>query len=114
MQDFQRQNLDNLFSPKYSNIRVDIMQFIFDGKAYKAVKISGPNNLLSLVFDTNGNKEIKVLALKGNTSANIDKWGIKNQVSSGLEEANKEFGINYKIKEIQLVPFDTPVMSIKN
>jgi hypothetical protein len=91
------------------------MQFIFDGKAYKAIKITGPtHNLLGLVFDNNGDNDIEVLALgqmKDREKA-ISPSDVKNQVFSGLKEANHAFKVNYRVKQIQFIPSDTPSANV--
>ena len=88
------------------------MIFTYDGEFYKIVKITGPShNLLGLSFFNNNEDiiETSIIALdeKNSKVQNIEKKDIMQQVKLGLEEANKKFSVNYKIKKIQYLKSDT-------
>lgn len=91
------------------------MQFIFDGKVYKAIKISGPkHNILGLAFDDKSHaNECKIEALEDtNTEININSSDVVEQVQAGIDEINQKFGVNYVARQIQFVPADTPSKTI--
>jgi hypothetical protein len=91
------------------------MQFVFDGKFYKAIKITGPrHNMLGLVLDKNSNHEIDVIALRSSKdeSNNISSLDVKDQVLSGVEAINHKFGVKYTVEKIQFVSSDTPSESV--
>lgn len=91
------------------------MQFIFDGNIYKAIKISGPkHNILGLALDDIGRiSECKIVALYNkNPEINISASDVMEQVQAGIQEINKQFGVNYAASQIQYVPADTPSQTI--
>lgn len=92
-----------------------IMQYIYDGELYKIVKISGPkHNMLALCFNESA-EVIEIIDIEkscGNSAEKISLLSVKNQVLSGVAEANKELGTNYKVARIQFVSSDTPSDSI--
>lgn len=91
------------------------MQFVFDGKFYKAIKITGPaHNMLGLALEEIKNHEIEIISLGSRMIAenNINELDVKNQVLSGIETINNEFGLKYFIAKIQFIPSDTPSESV--
>lgn len=100
-----------------STIGENAMQFVFDGKVYKAVKITGPkHNMLGLSFaeDNEDVSNIDVLSLdiKSETEKNISALEVKNQVLSSIKEMNSLLGVHYKIKQIQFISSDTPSSTV--
>lgn len=91
------------------------MQYFYDGKFYKIVKISGPqHNMLALAFGES-NLDIEVTDLEESsdkTLVSISQSDVKNQVLFAVEEANKELGTNYAVIKIQFVSSDSPSKSI--
>lgn len=87
-----------------------MMQFLYDGSFYKAVKISGPkHNLLSLSLGVNCKApEVVELSSKEKGSQKLDRDEVLSQVVFGLEQVNKELGTNYVVETIQYVPSDSP------
>lgn len=93
------------------------MRFIKDGEIYKIIWISGPrHNLLCLVFSDQNieDDKIEVIALtsKINHSTRVDPLEVKEQVISGMKEINNQLNTDYKLKQIQFVPSDTPSTDI--
>lgn len=91
------------------------MQFVFDGKFYKVIKITGPtHNMLGLVLDKDKSHDIETIALKlkMDEKDNIDPLDVKSQVMSGIEAVNHELGVKYTVEKIQFVPSDTPSESV--
>jgi len=86
------------------------MQFIKDGEVYKVIRITGPtHNIVGLVFSDIPNCEINVVPLGEKTEiSKISAEAVKKQVIEGLELINSELGLQYKIKEIQFDPSDSP------
>jgi hypothetical protein len=91
------------------------MQFIFDGKFYKAIKVSGPmHNMLGLVLDKDKLHDIEIIALRSKIDQgdNVSALNVKDQVMSAIKTVNKEFGVKYTIEKIQFVPSDSPSDSV--
>lgn len=90
------------------------MQYMFDGKLYKVVKITGPkHNLLALGFSEDQESiEIVDLNKSIHDDVNIVSSQVEKQVLKGIQEANDELGTNYKVAKIQFVSSDSPSDSI--
>jgi hypothetical protein len=87
-------------------------QYTKSGNNYRVSYITGPKHiLLGLLIEEGSNNEIAMTSLgtagKCNHGAlNLDN--IKESVIEGVEKANKSFGTNYSVKEIEYVENDTP------
>jgi hypothetical protein len=91
------------------------MQFIFDGRVYKAIKITGPkHNLLGLVIDNkNHSTKCEIICLEDKSKEiNINSVEVMAQVLEGIEEINNQFGLNYAVRQIQFIPADTPSKTV--
>ena len=88
------------------------MQFIYDGEYYKVIRVSGPShNLLALSFGDSRNDsqlDIEVLQIDDKKETTILKNNVREQVLLGINEFNKDFGTDYKVKKIQFITSDTP------
>ena len=87
------------------------MQFFYDGKMYKAIRITGPkHNILGLSFtDTQENFCVEINDLEKNSvESNIDSSDVESQVMKAVSESNKEFNTTYRVKKIEFISSDAP------
>lgn len=86
------------------------MTFTYRDGAFRVMKITGPSHhLLGLVLSSKiEDSEQRVIDLMKGESINFDLNQIKKLVNQGIEDANRDYGVNYYAKEIQIVGDDTP------
>jgi hypothetical protein len=91
-----------------------MMQFIYDGNFYKAIRVTGPkHNLLGLSFgDIDINAEIVALEIANGEVESVEANDVMEQVKAGVANANMELGVDYKIVSIQYVPSDSPSKTV--
>ncbi len=91
------------------------MQFIRDGELYKVVSVTGPtHNFLGIMFGGQDGEavEVDIMDIKPSEPKRLVPDEVEEQVLAGVEEANGELGIGYRVKRIQFVPSDTPPVKI--
>lgn len=91
------------------------MQLVIDGDLYKIAKITGPtHNMLGLSFfqeNETGQLNIDDLEIKKSSHNTLNKNNIIEIVTSTIEEFNSEFKVNLRIKTIQFLSSDTPIIN---
>ena len=90
------------------------MQLIIDGNLYKVARITGPaHNMLGLEFLQKGDiGQLTIIDLeteKPNKEI-LTEDSIKAIVISAIEEFNREFKVDLRVKSIQFVSSDTPII----
>lgn len=90
------------------------MQFIKDNDLFKVARITGPkHNFLAIrLSDEDCPIEVKDLPIKMGEKCRINSDDVKEEISLGLAEVNKELGARYYVSEVQYIPSDSPPVSI--
>ncbi len=91
------------------------MQFLYDGKFYKAINISGPNhNLLGVEFgDSEEDIDVEALDVKKGDRVLVTTESVIQQVLDGVQEANEELATeNFIVRRVQYLPSDSPSIRI--
>lgn len=91
------------------------MQFFYDGRVYRVVRITGPShNLLGIQFSeiAEGSPVVHDLWDGDPTRALIAAGDVEQQVLSAVEETNSEFNVDYRVQMIQFVSSDTPSSTV--
>ncbi len=89
------------------------MQFVYDGKFYKAAKISGPkHNFLAISFGSCQSPTISSLKSKEEAPQAIEADDVLAQVTAGINKINAELGTHYSIERAQFIPSDTPSSTV--
>lgn len=88
------------------------MRFFYDGRFYKAVKVTGPShNYLGLLIskETSAKSDLSYELINQNDKGdvNVTFENVKNQVLDGLSKVNVELGTHYHVVSLQFSESDT-------